>query len=158
MTTVSIKLLHVLMGKALIETVFVGALALLFFVQAFPPHFRGWGEVDKQAIIGWANNGSSPASRVEVQLFIDGGFVAQQTANHSRPDVREAGWALDDWHGYRFELPPLVAGQHQARVYATHSSRYGKRITLQLLGDPIDFVVENDGSVRGLKPKTKPKP
>jgi hypothetical protein len=153
MTTVSIKLLHVLMGKALIETVFIGALALLFFVHAFPPHFRGWGEVDGQTIVGWANNGGSPASRVEVQMFIDGGFVAQQTANQFRPDVREAGWALDDWHGYRFELPHLVVGQHQARIYATHSSRYGKRITLQLLGDPIDFVVENDGHIRGLKPK-----
>jgi hypothetical protein len=126
----------------------------VFFVQAFPPHFRGWGEVDKHAIAGWANNNGNPTARVEVQLFVDGSFVAQQSADEFRPDVHAAGWALDDWHGYRFELPQLMPGQHQARVYATHTSRYGKRITLQLLGDPIDFVVENDGQVRGLKPRS----
>lgn len=152
MTSTSARILNALLGKAIAETILVGALALLFFFQAFPPYFRGWGEVDGQTIVGWANDNRSPASRVEVQLFIDGNFISQQSANHFRPDVHAAGWAQDDWHGYRFDLPKLAPGKYQARVYATHPSRGGKRLTLQLLGNPIDFLVESDGQVREIKP------
>lgn len=151
MTAASAKLLHTLLGKAILETILIGALSLLFFVQAFPPHFRGWGEVNQQTILGWASNTADPMSRVDVQLFIDGVFVAQRSANEFRPDVHAAGWAVDDWHGYRFELPNLSPGKHQAKVYALYSSRGGKRQTLQLLGDPVELIVESSGEIRGLK-------
>jgi hypothetical protein len=148
MTTASAKIVQALLGKAIAETILVGALAVGFFFQSFPPYFRGWGELNDRKIAGWASNAANPGSRVEVQLFIDGTFTANQTANQFRPDVRAAGWAIDDWTGYRFDLPRLSPGAHQARIYALHSNGWGKRKTLQQLGDPIDFVVAADGEIR----------
>lgn len=153
MTSVSAKITNALIGKAVAETLLVGGLALFFFFQAFPPYFRGWSEIDQHALVGWASNTAYPSSRVEVQLFIDGEFVGRRTANEFRPDVHAAGWAADDWHGYRFELQPLPTGPHQARVYAVHSSRGGKRQSLMLLGNPVDFVVHGDGSLSEVKTK-----
>jgi hypothetical protein len=42
----------------------------------------------------------------------------------------------------------LTAGDHEARVYAMHESGDATRYTMQLLGDPIRFVVNVDGSWR----------
>ena len=64
-------------------------------------------------------------------------------AQLSRPDVAAAGWSKDEWHGYNFAVSELAAGDHEARVYALHRS--GERLTLQLLGDPVRFVVRGDG-------------
>ena len=146
------KLVNVIIGKAIIETLLVGAIAVGFYAQAFPPTFRGWGEAldGSQSIAGWAVNNATPAERVEVQLFVDGQFVQTQIASISRPDVKAAGWAKDEWHGYRFELRALNAGPHEARVYALHPSGDGVRYTLQMLGDPIRFVVNADGTLRRL--------
>jgi hypothetical protein len=142
------KLLHILIGKALIEVVLVGVIAVGFNVVAFPPTFHGWGEADeaRRAIAGWAVNNSVPWERVEVQLFVDGKFLGDQVAVASRPDVAKADWARDEWHGYNFAQLQLSAGQHEARVYVVHPSGGGSRYTLQLLGDPIRFVVNVDGT------------
>ena len=136
------QLVNLLIGKSIIETLFVATLAVVVWTNAFPPTFHGWGEaIDSQAIAGWAVNNASPWERVEVQLFIDGKLYASQVAQLSRPDVLAAGWAKDEWHGYNFVLTELAPGNHEARVYALHHS--GKRLTLQLLGDPIRFVVDH---------------
>jgi hypothetical protein len=92
-------------------------------------------------------NNASPWERVEVQLFVDGKFVAQGRADQSRPDVAAAGWARDAWHGYTFLLKSVQAGPHDARVYAVHNSGNGSRKTLQLLGDPIGFSVDASGKL-----------
>src|SRR4030095_4439634 len=102
-----LKLVHALLGKSIAETILVGSLAIYFFFSAFPPYYKGWGEVTRQGIAGWAVDSSSPYSRVNVQLFIDGKFVANAVANQSRPDVRAAGWATDDWHGFSFPIASL---------------------------------------------------
>ena len=136
------QLVNLLIGKSILETLFVGTLAVVVWANTFPPTFHGWGEaIDSQAIAGWAVNNASPWERVEVQLFIDGKLYASQVAQLSRPDVRAAGWAKDEWHGYNFLLTDLAPGNHEARVYALHRS--GNRITLQLLGDPIMLVVDH---------------
>ena len=136
------QLINLLIGKSILETLFVGTLAVVVWTNAFPPTFHGWGEaINSQAIAGWAVNNASPWERVEVQLFIDGKLHASQVAQLSRPDVVKAGWAKDEWHGYNFGLTDLAPGNHEARVYALHRS--GSRITLQLLGDPIVFVVDH---------------
>jgi hypothetical protein len=93
-------------------------------------------------------NDADPWERVQVQLFIDGKLSGAQVANQSRPDVVAAGWAKDEWHGYNFALQSLPAGTHEARVYAVRESGGGTRYTLQLLGDPIRFVVNDDGQWR----------
>ena len=137
----SSRLVHLLIGKSIAESLLVGTLAVFLFANAFPPYFRGWGEATPTAISGWAVNSSAPWDRVEIQLFIDERFVANGVANESRPDVLAAGWSKDEWHGYTLRLPSLEVGLHEARVYAVHESDNGARRTLQLLGDPIVFSV-----------------
>ena len=134
------QLVNVLLGKSILETIFVGALALVVYVNNFPPTFHGWGEAvfETRSIAGWAVNNAAPWERVEVQLFIDGKLQATQVAQLSRQDVVAAGWAKDEWHGYNFVVNDLSPGEHEARVYALH--RNGDRYTLQLLGDPIRFA------------------
>lgn len=151
MSAPSMRLVHALLGKSIAETILLGGLAISFFFVAFPPHFRGWGEATPQGIAGWAVNSSAPGQRVEVQLFIDDKFVSSAVANTYRPDVREAGWAPDDWHGYSFVLPSLPAGPHIARIYALHESGGGARQTLQMLGDPIHFVTDQSGAISASK-------
>jgi hypothetical protein len=135
------QLINLLLGKSILETLFVAALAVVVWTNAFPPTFHGWGEaIASQAIAGRAVNNAAPWERVEVQLFIDGKLYASQVAQLSRPDVVTAGWAKDEWHGYDFTVKELAPGRHEARVYALHRS--GQRMTLQLLGDPIPFAVD----------------
>jgi hypothetical protein len=141
-------LVHVLIGKSILETLLVGALAVFTFITVFPPYFHGWGEVTNDGISGWAVNNAAPWDRVEVQLFIDGKFVATAVANEPRPDVFAAGWSKDQWHGYRFPVTSHSAGSHEARIYALHDSGKGTRKSLQLLGDPIAFVVGESGKPR----------
>ena len=142
------RLINALIAKSIAETILVATLGLVFYLSAFPPYFHGWGEVSQGGISGWAVDHSAPWKRVDAQLFIDGKFVAAIAANQSRPDVVNSGWARDEWHGYRFNAPLLPAGLHEARVYALHSSAGGLRQSLQLLGDPIKFVVEENGELR----------
>ena len=133
------QLVNLLIGISILQTIFVGVLAVVMWTRAFPPTFHGWGEaINSETIAGWAVNNAAPWERVEVQLFIDDRLYATQVAQQKRPDVRDKGWAQDEWHGYWFELDALPPGEHEARVYALHRS--GNRMTLQLLGDPIRFV------------------
>lgn len=139
--------LNLLIGKSILETLLVGAIAVGVYLAAFPPTFHGWGEAvaASRSIAGWAVNDAAPWDRVEVQLFIDGRFIDTQVAQLSRPDVFAAGWSKDEWHGYNFSVPSLTAGTHEAHVYALHRSGSGNRYTLQRLGGPIKVVVNSDG-------------
>jgi hypothetical protein len=147
MKTPSTSLVHVLIGKSILETLLVGALAVSTFMTILPPYFHGWGEVTNTGISGWVVNDAKPWDRVEVQLFVDGKFVASRVANESRSDVFTAGWSKDEWHGYTFRLTSLDEGLHEARVYALHDSGGGIRKSLQLLGDPIRFRVDQNGKL-----------
>ena len=144
----SSQLVNLLIAKSVIETILVGTIALVVYLNAFPPAFKGWGEAvtASHSIAGWVVSDADPWRRVEVQLFIDGKLVGTQVAHLSRPDVVAAGWSKDEWHGYNFPLTGLTPGEHEARVYALHSSGKGARYSLQLLGDPIQFEVRMDGS------------
>jgi hypothetical protein len=144
------KLVNVLLFKSLAETVLVGAIAVLFFMEAFPPAFRGWGETTSHSIAGWVVNNDLPWERVEVQLFIDEVFVATMLANRSRPDVVAAGWTKDEWHGFEFPVPALQPGEHEARVYALHVSGQGERASLQLIGGVVRFRRNEDGTLSEL--------
>lgn len=144
----STSLIHVLIGKSIIETILVGSLAVIAFLSVLPPYFQGWSEATDYGIAGWAIDNSSPWERVEVQLFVDGKFYDTVVANRSRPDLSSAGWALDEWHGYTFVINSLEPGPHEARVYALRNSRNATRKSLQLMGTPIQFVVGNDGKLQ----------
>jgi hypothetical protein len=146
----STTLVHVLIGKSIAETLLVGALAVFAFLTILPPYFHGWGEVTDTGISGWVVNNATPWDRLEVELFVDGKYIAARVANESRPDVAAAGWAKDEWHGYKFPLTSLSAGLHEARVYALHASGGGTRRSLQLVGDPIRFSVAANGKLRAV--------
>ena len=145
MKTPSTTLVNVLIGKSILETLLVGGLAVFSLMTILPPYFHGWGEVTNSGISGWAVNNASPWERVEVQLFVDGKFFAAGVADKYRPDVSAAGLANDPWHGYVFPITSLAVGSHEARVYAVHDSGRGARKSLQLLGDPIPIVVNENG-------------
>src|SRR4051794_29032770 len=126
------RLAHALIAKSIAETILVGSIAVVFYASTFPPTYHGWAEVLPHQVAGWAINQAAEAEHLEVQLFIDGRFVSTAIADQSRPDVVAAGWAADEWHGYKIFLPSLNAGPHEARVYALHKSAAGRRQTLQL--------------------------
>ena len=153
MKSSSTKLINLLISKSILDTVLVGTLAVGFYINVFPPHFHGWGEATPHSISGWAVNNAAPWDRVQVQIFIDGKFNGTDAAHLPRPDVLAAGWSRDEWHGYSFGLSRLPEGLHEARVYALHGSGGGARYTLQLLGDPIRFVVNADGSLTDVSNK-----
>jgi hypothetical protein len=142
------RLVNLLIAKSILETILVGTIAVVVYLNAFPPTFHGWGEAvaGTKSISGWVVSDTDPWRRIEVQLFIDGKLIGTQVAHLSRPDVVAAGWSKDEWHGYTFEVMGLAAGPHEARVYALHSSANSSRYTLQMLGDPIWFEVNADGS------------
>ena len=152
MKTPSTSLIHILIGKSILETIFVGALAVLTFINILPPYFHGWSEVTNTGISGWVVNDAAPWDRVEVQLFVDGKFVACGVANESRPDVMAAGWSKDEWHGYMFPMTSLNTGWHEARVYALHASGDARRKSLQLVGDPISFSIDTNRRVSSTGP------
>jgi len=142
------KLVNLLIVKSVLDTVLVATIAVVVYLNAFPPTFHGWGEavVHEKRIAGWAVNDADPWRRVGVVLFINGKFVGSQLAESFRPDVAAAGWSKDEFHGYSFVISDLKAGTYEAKVYAVHSNGNGVRHTLQLLGDPIRFEVNEDGS------------
>lgn len=144
----SSRVVHLLIGKSIVETLVVGALAVFTFISVLPPFFHGWGEVTETGISGWAVNNAAPWERVEVQLFVDGKFFVAVTADQPRPDVSAAGWAKDQWHGYTFPISSVSPGVHEARVYALHDSGSGTRKSLQLLGEPYSFGVDQNGKLQ----------
>lgn len=137
-----VRLTNYLIVKSIVEVLFVGALAIGFYLTAFTPSFRGVLDIaNTQHVAGWVVNQASPQARVEVQLYIDGKFAGNRMADASRPDVKAAGRAEDEQHGFIFDTPALPAGEHEARVYAVHASGGATRRTLQLIGKPIIFSV-----------------
>jgi hypothetical protein len=141
------RLTNYLIIKSLIEILFVCALAIGFYLTAFAPYFRGTLDTaDARNIAGWVVNRAEPQAYVEVQLYLDGRFAGDRLADVARPDVKAAGRAEDERHGFVFDTPPLSTGQHEARVYAVHESGQGQRRTLQLIGKPLVFsVTANEG-------------
>jgi hypothetical protein len=130
-------------------TAAAGAWVVWVEYSSFPPRFRGFGEVTaKGEVAGWAVDASRPGARVEVELYVDGRFVAHGVAALPRPDVLAAGRATDPDCGYRFPLPALAPGAHEARVYALHApGGAADRRTLKQLGDPLRFDAGTDGRV-----------
>jgi hypothetical protein len=134
-----IKLLAV---KSIFELLFVGVLAVGFYLSAFPTSFRGaLDAADNRQVSGWAMDRSANQKPIEVQLFINGRFVADATANLLRPDVVSAGLATEPAHGFMFQTPNLPPGQYEARVYAPYLSGGGVRGTLQQIGNAKRFEV-----------------
>ena len=140
------KLGHLLIAKSMAEALLITAVSVGFYFGTTNPHLRGVLDMaDGVSVSGWAVDEAQPSARVEVQLYLDGSFVADRAAAEFRPDVHQANRAEDDWHGFVFKTPPLQTGEHEARVYAVHASGSGARRALQLIGKPLRFrVPESD--------------
>ena len=137
------RLIHLLISKSMAEALLITAVAVGFYFATTNPNLGGvLDDADKSSVTGWAVDEANPATRVEVQLFIDNVFAGDVTANQYRQDVHAAKRADDDWHGFVFKTPPLAPGDHQARVYAVHSNSAGARRTLQLIGKPYLFRID----------------
>ncbi len=122
--------------------------AYVYSATFFPPVFRGWTEVGGRGeIAGWVVNKRAPTERVEVQLYVDDQFIGYRVANLPRPDVVAAGRAVDERCGYAFDVPPLAKGEHVGRAFALHKVGAGKYLTLQLIGVPVRFTVDEAGKV-----------
>ncbi len=138
--------LQIVFAALVCVTLAAGAWTVWVEYSSFPPHFRGFGEVTRRGeVAGWAVDASRPGERVEVALYVDGRFVAHGVASLPRPDVVAAGRATDPACGYRFPLPPLAEGPHEARVYALHAPGPAHLRTLKQLGDPLRFDAGADG-------------
>lgn len=136
------RITRCLILKSIADVVIVGVFAVGFYYSAFNQNFRGWfDEAGKQGMTGWVVDRSHPDERVEVQLYIDDHFVESRAADYPRPDLVTSGMSNDERHGFSFSAPQLAAGEHEARVYAVHSSGRGERRALQMIGRPIKFNV-----------------
>lgn len=134
------------------EALLVTAIAVGFYFATTNRHLRGvLDRADGQTVTGWVVDEAQPARRVQVQLFIDDNFISNTAADQFRPDVHEAKRAEDDWHGFVFQTPGLRPGEHEAQVYALHSSGANTRRTLQLIGKPFRFRLEGN-EMKGSEP------
>ncbi|HEX9919385.1 MAG TPA: hypothetical protein VGA87_09470 [Pyrinomonadaceae bacterium] len=143
------RLTHALIAKSLAEGLFVVALAVYFSYTSFNPYFRGSVDMaDGRVVTGWVVNHAARGERVEVYLYVDGHFVSRRLADAPRPDVFKAGWSLDPYHGFVFDLPPLPPNRtYEARVYAMHAdSDDPARRALQEFDAAKQFSVTADGA------------
>ncbi|HEX8160547.1 MAG TPA: hypothetical protein VF538_01505 [Pyrinomonadaceae bacterium] len=138
------RLSHLLTAKSLAEALFLAALVTAFSYSHFYTHFRGSLDVaDAHTVGGWAVDEAAPEAQVEVELYIDGHFVARRRADAPRADVLAAGRAASAYHGYVFETPrlPPRAGEYEARVFAAHTGADSAHATLQQVGEAKRFRV-----------------
>src|SRR5260370_33362825 len=120
------------------EALLITAVSVGFYFVTTNPYLRGVLDyADNHTVAGWVVDEGQPAARVEVQLYIDGIFVADQTAAGYRRDLREAGRAEDDLHGFVFKLPPIPPGDHEGRVYAANAGGADARRAMQLIAKPL---------------------
>jgi hypothetical protein len=130
-----------LLAKLTLDLLFVASLAVYSHAVAFKPFYSGSLDyADGRSVRGWVVDRAEPGRAVEVQLYIDGRFFAAGVADQPRPDVSEKGYASDERHGFVFDFERDLYGEHEARVYALHTSRGETRRTLQQIGGPIRFA------------------
>jgi hypothetical protein len=139
------RLTRFLIGKSLAETLFLVALIAAFSYAHFNPRLRGTLDVaNEREVLGWVVDEADPNKRVEVELYIDGHFVARHRAGESRPDVLAAGRAANANHGFAFETPtlPARAAEYEASVFAAHEGIDRQLIGLRMVGKPLRFRVQ----------------
>jgi hypothetical protein len=139
------RLTRFLIVKSLAETFFLVALVAAFSYTHFNPRLRGTLDAaNEREISGWVVDEADPDKRVEVELYIDGHFIARRRAGEPRPDVLAAGRAANANHGFVFETPTLPAREadYEASVFAAHMRSDRQRIGLRMLGKPLHFRVQ----------------
>ncbi|HMY74709.1 MAG TPA: hypothetical protein PLQ88_23020, partial [Blastocatellia bacterium] len=97
---------------------------------------------DETRIAGWVHDPQSPAAALEVQLFIDGQFIATTPADEPREDLVRAGVTSRANHGFNFKLDStnLAIGEHTVQVYAVRNVGTSKTL-LPIVTTPLRFSV-----------------
>ncbi len=136
-----------IIAKAILETLFVIFLVVSFHYRTFYSRFDGRiDEANGRRVAGWMIAEAEPSKPVEVQLYINGGFAASSVANRPRRPPANVELAQEEAREFAFDVPPLVAGSYEARVYVVHESGGGARRTLQALPQPARFRFDAEGS------------
>src|SRR5258706_16199553 len=111
------KLVHLLLSKSMAEALLVTAVAVAFYFSPTNRHLRGvLDRSDSQTVPGWVVDEAQPATRVEVQLFIDEKFAAGGGGGGVRPHPHQAR--------------PAGPGSHRA-VFCTPSARRAGEATVR---------------------------
>lgn len=136
------KLLRAIIAKSFVEVVLVCVVASLAAFSTFSPQLRGAIDVADQArVAGWVNDPRSPEKSLEIQLFIDGKFVASKLADAPRGDLVKAKVTTRPNHGFDFEVGQLnlSPGKHSAQVYAVREAAGESKILLPISALPVTF-------------------
>lgn len=134
-SSIATKLLKAILAKAGLEFLIIFiAISLAAYSHLNPP-IRGAIDVaDATRVAGWAYDPREPNAPVEVQLFIDGQWVASRRADEQRDDLVNAKAAADALHGFTFTVPTLqlAPGKHQVTVYAMRAGGGNNKALLAL--------------------------
>lgn len=141
------KLLRAVIAKSFVEVALVCVVATLAAFATFSPQLRGAIDVaDQKHIAGWVHDPQTPAQSIEVQLFIDGKFIATERADQRRDDLVKTGATTQPNHGFDIsvELLNLPNGEHQAQVYAVREAAGANKILLPITTTPYTFQVDQN--------------
>ncbi len=136
--------MRAVIAKSFVEIVLVCLVATLAGFSTFSPQLRGAIDVaDQTRIAGWVHNPQSPAQSIEVQLFIDGNFIATDRADQQRDDLVRTGATTQPNHGFNISIESLNLpnGEHQAQVYAVREASGANKILLPITAAPHTFRV-----------------
>ncbi|MFN0110619.1 MAG: hypothetical protein ACKVZH_17315 [Blastocatellia bacterium] len=133
------KLLRAVIAKSFVEVILVCVIASLAAFTTFSPQLRGAIDVaDQSRIAGWVNDPRTPTMALEVQLFVDGRFVASQLADRNREDLVSTGVTKTARHGFNFDSGQLnlSTGEHSVQVFAVRDAAGESKILLPVTTSP----------------------
>ena len=134
------RLARLVAAKLALDLLFVCGLAAYTHAVTYRTGFEGELEhADGLGARGWVVDLEQPGAPVEVQLFLDGHFVASALAGEPAPDGAQGDPRKHDRRAFAFRFEPPRDGEYEARVYAVRVGRDGARRTLQQVGDPRGF-------------------
>ncbi len=146
MDSTATKLLRAIIAKSFVEVALVCVVASLAAFTTFSPQLRGAIDVaDQTRVAGWVNDPRLPETALEVQLFIDGNFIASRLADDRREDLVSAGATARPNHGFSFALEPfkLPTGEHSAQVFAVRDATGNSKILLPVTAEPKNFQINH---------------
>ncbi len=138
------QLLKAILAKSVIEILLVCAVVTMAAFSNFSPLLRGAIDLaDQNRVAGWVHDPLSPEEAIEVQLFIDGRFVASTIADQRRDDLVRAKATTKPDHGFAFEIGGLKLdhGLHSAQVYAVRSAAGSSKALLPISKNPLAFHI-----------------
>jgi len=137
---VTTRLFTAIVIKTLLEVIFICAIVTLAATANFHPFLRGAIDIaDEKHIAGWARDPTSSDQALDVQLFIDGDFVAAMRSNEPRSDLVTAGAAKRPDHGFAFSIDSLklAPGRHIVQVYAVREALGSNMVMVPIAKQPV---------------------